>query len=264
MSSAEKLGSSPRKPPSIERILLPLLDTLALGLWGILLLKYWLTGELNLLIHPNYFGLVIGSSFILLILAALRIVQLIIQVRQRRIVSESPHISFLPPSWSRALLIGTAILGLLIEPKVFTSQIAIQRGVTESLTTTRIQPQSFRSADNPEERSLIEWIRTLSVYPEPDEYTNQKVNVNGFVVYPPDLQSEYLLITRFVITCCAADAYPVSLPVKLQEKREAYQPDTWIEVKGQMMTETLKGKRQLVIEANDVKEILEPENPYSY
>ena len=33
----------------------PWLDSLALLLWGALLLKYWGTGQLALLIHPNYF-----------------------------------------------------------------------------------------------------------------------------------------------------------------------------------------------------------------
>jgi uncharacterized repeat protein (TIGR03943 family) len=152
----------------------------------------------------------------------------------------------------------------MVTPKVFASDKAIQQGVTESVTMTRSQPQAFRSKTNPGERSLIEWVRTLTVYPEPDAYTGQPVKVQGFVVHPPDLPSQYLLISRFVITCCAADAYPVGLPVKLSGNRDAYRPDSWLEVEGKMITETLKGKRQLTIEASSLKKIPEPANPYYY
>lgn len=249
-----------------QKFWLPLLDIIALAIWGALLIKYWLTGELRLLIHPNYFLLVLNTGIVLLALATFKGFQFIPQLLKRRFRDRATaqHISFFPPGWSSGLLVFTAILGLLVEPKVFTSQTAIQRGVTESLTSTRVQAQSFHKTSKPEERSLIGWIRTLSVNPEPDSYTNQKVNVNGFVVYSPDLSSQYLLLTRFVITCCAADAYPVSLPVKLNGTRDTYKPDTWLQVEGKMITETLSGKRQLTIEANSVKEIPEPANPYDY
>lgn len=83
-------------------------------------------------------------------------------------------------------------------------------------------------------------------------------------LFIPQTSPEYLLISRFVITCCAADAYPIGLPVKLKGNRDAYPADTWLEVKGQMITETLAEKRQLVIEAETLKKISEPENPYDY
>lgn len=252
-----------------QKFLFPLLDIFALASWGVLLLKYWLNNELNLLIHPNYFGMVVVTGFALLLIAALRGFQLFKQMRQQAsgkmpTLPVGQHISLFPPGWSSALLIAAAILGLVVTPKVFASQTAIQRGVTESVGLTRSQPQAFRSSSNSGERSLIEWVRTLAVYPEPDAYRGQPVKVQGFAVHPPDLPSEYLMISRFVITCCAADAYPVGLPVKIKENRATYPADTWFEVEGKMITETLKGKRQLTIEASSLKKIPKPENPYFY
>lgn len=269
MSSAQNFGKARFPRSSFQSVLLPLLDIFALGTWGVLMLKYWLRGQLSLLIHPNYFWLVIVTGFALLILAALRVLQLFTQMRQRAAgkpvtMPLAQHLSLFPPGWSSALLIATAIAGLLITPKVFTSQTALQRGVAESSILTRSQPQAFRSASNPQDRSIIEWVRTLNVYPEPDAYTGQAVKVQGFVVHPPDLPSQYLLISRFVITCCAADAYPVGLPVKLKEDSKAYRADTWLEIEGRMITETLKDKRQLTIEASSLKQIPVPANPYFY
>lgn len=240
------------------------LEVLAIAAWGSLMLKYWLTGKLYLLIHPDYFWLVITSGCGLLVVAILKAWQLCGRQR-RRAVPLVQHVSLLPPGFSSVLLLVTAIAGLMFTPGVFASQTAIQRGVTDFMVATRSHPQAFRSSVKPEERSLVDWVRTLNVYPEPDAYTGQKVKVQGFVIHPPQLPPEYLLLSRFVITCCAADAYPVGLPVKLTQNRSAYPPDTWLEVEGQMLTENLGGKRQLTILASvPPRKIPEPSNPYEY
>lgn len=245
----------------IPNRLLPWLDVLAIAAWGVLLVKYWLNGKLALLIHPDYFWLEIVTALSLLAVSGFKGWELL---RRRAVTPKVQHLTLFPPGLSSALLLVTAILGLAITPHVFASQTALQRGVTDSVTLTRSQPKAFRSSRRPEERSLVDWVRTLNVYPEPDAYTGQKVKVQGFVIHPPELSQEYLLLSRFVITCCAADAYPVGLPVKLTQNSQIYPPDTWLEVEGQMSTENLGGKRQLTIQASSVKQIPEPQNPYEY
>jgi uncharacterized repeat protein (TIGR03943 family) len=122
---------------------------------------------------------------------------------------------------------------------------------------------------------LIDWIRTLNAYPEPDAYAGPKAKVTGFVVHLPHLPENYLLISRFIITCCAVDAYPVGIPVKLESSRNAYPPDTWLEIEGEMMVETLpldeqtltetsSEKRQLILAAKSLQQIPTPADPYSY
>jgi uncharacterized repeat protein (TIGR03943 family) len=248
----------------------PWLEPIALLAWGFLMLKYWITGKLNILIHPNYFALTIVGGIGLLAMGGLKARQ-VWQTQYQGKSSPSAnstqvqHVNFFPPNLSTGLVLGAAILGLLITPQTFGSQTALQRGLTESLPNTRIQPQSFRTAAKPEERSLIEWIRLLNVNPEPDSYTGQKVKVTGFVIHPPSLPDNYLWLSRFVITCCAADAYPVGLPVLLsEENREAYPQDDWLEIEGEMITQTLENERRLTIQAIKLTPIPEPRNPYDY
>ncbi|ABA22817.1 conserved hypothetical protein [Trichormus variabilis ATCC 29413] len=243
--------------------LLSWLDVLAITAWGVLMLRYWLTGKLNLLIHPNYFGLVVVAGVVLLIIGFAKAKELW-RLRPRDVTPNPQHITFFAPGWGSGLLLFTAVLGFIITPQVFASDKALQRGVTDLLTTSRLQPQSFRASVRPEERSLVDWVRTVNVYPEPDSYTGQKAKVQGFVIHPPDIGKEYIFLARFVLTCCAADAYPVGLPVKLATNQERYSPDTWLEVEGKMTTETLSGKRQLTIAATSIKKIPQPANPYSY
>lgn len=271
MTVQSDLKTTPRSRLSKSLLWLQwLLDIGAISAWGILLLKYWLTGKMNLLLHPNYIWLAYSAGFFLLGLAFLKLGQVVFQVKRRllrrkRLKPEvsMQHLSLFPPGWSSGILLAVALFGLQFTPQPFASQMALDRGVTETLTMTRSQPQAFRDATKPENRSLIDWIRTLNVYPEPDAYTGQKVNVEGFVLHLPEVPPTYLGIARFVITCCAADAYPVGLPVKLPSgNQSAYKPDSWLRVEGQMITEELAGKRQLVIKASQLTEIPTPTNPY--
>ena len=253
-----------KRPSKTLKNLLPWLDVLAITAWGFLLLKYWLSQELYLLIHPNYFALVVIAGIVLIVIGIVKGIQL---WRQREPVQEAQHMNLIPPRLGSFLLIVVAIIGFTIAPQVFASDKAIQRGVAEfGQANSRLQPQSFRTSTRPEERSLVDWTRTLGVYPEPDAYTGQKVKVKGFVIHPPDLGNEYLFLARFVLTCCAADAYPVGLPVKLKQgqTRDEFKQDSWFEVEGEMATETLSEKRQLTIISNSMKKVSQPKNPYSY
>jgi uncharacterized repeat protein (TIGR03943 family) len=245
--------------------LIALIDIAAIGAWGILLLEYWLNQKLTLLIHPNYITLSVVTGFALLAIAAYRIWTLIQIRNSKQKLPTVEHLSILPPGIGSLLLLIVALCGLVITPQAFASQTALQRGVGEITTLSQIKPQSFRVTAKPEERTIIDWMRTLQVSPEPDNYKGQKVRVQGFVVHPKELSPQYFRVTRFIVTCCAADAYPVSFPVKLsQGDRNAYVPDTWLEIEGSMITETLDNKRQLVIQSRQIKPIPQPKNPYDY
>ncbi len=242
----------------------PILDVIAIVTWAVLLFRYWRTGKLYLLIHPNYMWLTVAAGVVLMAIAILKLLTLMASRQDDSQSSRSPHVTLFPPALSIALLVTTAILGLVIEPRAFASQTAIQRGITDTLPLTRVKPQTFRATAASDSKSIIDWVRTISVYPEPDAYTGQRVKVQGFVVHPPNLPATHLLISRFVITCCAADVYPVGLPVKLPSDRTAYPVDRWFEVEGVMTTETLDNKRQLVIAAKSLNPIPAPKNPYDY
>ncbi|MGF1513257.1 MAG: TIGR03943 family protein [Elainellaceae cyanobacterium] len=250
------LSSGPVPP---RRRWLDWLDIAVLLCWGLLLLKYWLSGQIYFLLHPNYIWLAIAAGLGLLALGLWRMLQ---RLSSRQSAAPAQHISLIPRRWNTMLLLVIAVLGLVSSPRPFTSNIALQRGVTDTLTLTRSQPQSFSLSQNPSDKSLLDWIGTLNVYPEPDAYEGQAVAVDGFVVLPPELPSGYFILSRFVITCCAADAYPVGLPVNLPAGAASPAADQWMRVSGTMASETLSGERQLVIQAAELVEIPQPKNPY--
>ena len=249
----------------------PWLAVLAMLTWGILLLKYAITGQYKLLIHPNYFFLMLASSICLLLLGLFR--SLLLVKSSPSPTSQIDHITLFPPGFGSLILLLVAIAGLLIPPNVLSSTTALQRGVTETLPATHSQPQAFITSTKPEERSLIDWVRTLNAYPEPDAYQGQPAHITGFVVDLPELPDNYLLLSRFIITCCAVDASPIGIPIQLGDTQEKYPPDTWLEVRGKMTTATLavrdrtdqiREKRQLVVSATSIKQIPTPADPYEY
>jgi uncharacterized repeat protein (TIGR03943 family) len=184
--------------------------------------------------------------------------------RRQSYTNNQQHVTLIKPSLSSSLLLIVAIIALFINPRPFTSEKAIHRGVIDNIADARTIPQSFRASNRPEERTLVEWVRTISAYPEPDAYKGQKVKLTGFVVHAPDQPDNMFLITRFVITCCAADVYPVSLPVKIAESRANYPPDKWLQIEGQADVDINNGNRQVVIVASNITAIAEPKNPYDY
>lgn len=244
------------------------LGILAIAAWGVLIIKLWVFGQLYLLIHPNYIPFTVMAGFLLLLISGGKAWQLIQSQKASSKTGNLQHSNLFPSKLSSGLLLGAAIIGLVITPKPFASDTAIHRGVGDNLGAIRSVPQSFRASNRPEERSLIEWVRTLNVYPEPDAYTGQKVKITGFAVHPKDIPDQVMLITRFIITCCAADVYPVSLPVKLDPKlgqsRSNYPADQWFEIAGTMITETINGRRQLTIQPVTITAIATPKNPYDY
>ncbi|MBP0000068.1 MAG: TIGR03943 family protein [Cyanobacteria bacterium SID2] len=239
------------------------LDNLAIFAWGVLLLKYWLTGKLRILIHPAYTWLSVVAGIAFIVVAFWKSQQL--WKRRHLPMLPQQHVSLFPPAWGSGFLVVSACVGLVFTPRPFASQVALERGVTEALAVTRVEPQSFRGSANPEDRSIIDWTRTLSVYPEPDAYAGQPADVIGFVIHADELPENYIIVARFTITCCAADAYPVGLPVRLtSETRQAYQPDLWVRVRGEIATATLQDRRQVAIVAQSIEPVPEPENPYDY
>lgn len=245
----------------------PYRDVAAIGLVGALLVNYWLTGKLNLLLHPNYHALTLIAGVTLLLLAGWRGWELWQRRKSARSLPASgSHLALLPSGWGSWILIGVGLLGFWVTPQAFASQTALQRGVADVLANTQVKPQAFKGTSSSVDRNLIEWIRMLQLYPEPEAYAGQAVKVQGFAVHPDNLPGQYFLVTRFTITCCAADASPVSLPVKLRQgDRASYKPDQWFEVQGKMIVETLSaGDRQLVIDASEIRPINQPANPYNY
>lgn len=254
--------------PRSSRLWLRFLELLPTGLWGSLLLHYWRSGDLHLLIHPAYHPLTIATGLLLLILTIAQLLTFF----KKQLPNSFPVATHPRPGVQLLgvlLLIAIAIVGFILPLQVFASSLSTDRSVADFLTLTRSEPEAFRASVKPEDRTIVDWVRTLNVYPEPDAYEGQKVKVEGFVLYPPELSESYVLVARFIITCCAADVYPVGLPLSLTgdtltATRNDYPVDSWISVEGTMTTVLINDQRKLVIKPEKIEPTTEPKNPYVF
>jgi len=63
-----------------------------------------------------------------------------------------------------------------------------------------------------------------------------------------------------MVRCCLADATPSGLPVLWPEGFDP-KPDTWLEVKGKMVTQEHDGALRNVLEPSSLKVIPRPDRP---
>ena len=240
-----------------KRLPMPGGEALSLMLLGGLLLYHRWRNTLVLLIHSNYLWLATVTGLCLISLGI---------YRWRQQSTGGP--AGIPGTGTglglgrlgMTLLLVTAVLGWLLPPKPLSGQTALNRGVSQTLSVTHDQPQSFQPQVDPRQRSLIDWVRTLDVNPDPYTYVDQPVNVDGFVLHPPDAEEGSFWIARFLISCCAADAYPVGLPVIWPQGKQL-PADSWQQVQGIMQVDETD---QLQILASQVEPIPTPVNPYDY
>ncbi|HEY7874603.1 MAG TPA: TIGR03943 family protein [Actinomycetota bacterium] len=85
------------------------------------------------------------------------------------------------------------------------------------------------------------------------------ITLTGFVTHGDGTPEGGFTLTRFSISCCAADAVPYSVPIEASQ-RANYGDDTWLRVSG---TLHLAGDRY-VLRPRMIEPVPEPQDPYIY
>jgi uncharacterized repeat protein (TIGR03943 family) len=105
---------------------------------------------------------------------------------------------------------------------------------------------------------------TRAYYDEARSLAGVPVRLTGFVVRDPDVPDGYQL-TRFVMACCAGDAFPMQVTVRGLDSAPPAD-DTWVEVVGEWIPPedpTARGAESgAAIELSLQAEIPEPTYPY--
>ena len=83
----------------------------------------------------------------------------------------------------------------------------------------------------------------------------QKVASTGLVAHPKQFPADQFLLVRFRMTCCAADAQPVAVPVQWA-KAASLKENAWVTVFGKT------DPQAKVLVADEVEPTKEPRNPY--
>jgi len=228
--------------------------------FGGMIFWFFFQNKLIFFVYPKYVPLVVSSGVLVLLLG----IYLLFQSSQQ--FAKNILADHFRPTISILILIPI-FLGFLISPRPLSSQTAEQRGINSdfALVTTAKTQNSF--SINPENRDFQGWVAALSLDPEPAHHLGNKAHVFGFVSWDPNLSENSFYITRFQISCCAADARPVGIPVVFDPKKfpgVEFARDSWLDIHG-ILQEGLVGEgRKPVIGLESFTKMATPQDPYIY
>jgi uncharacterized repeat protein (TIGR03943 family) len=87
-----------------------------------------------------------------------------------------------------------------------------------------------------------------------------KVEFNGFVSERRS-DGSTLELSRFLASCCAADAVPYSVDVIVPEGTAGYEDNQWLQIRGEV-AETGSRKKAFQVVAEDIERIDRPADAY--
>jgi len=155
------------------------------------------------------------------------------------------------------------LIGVLIPARPLDAAAASTRGVNVSapIVSSASQTLSFESAAD--QRNVLDWIRIFKSGTDVTTYLGETANVIGFVYKDQRLAENQFLVSRFVITCCAADGFAIGIVVNW-DQASTLDENTWVNVKGAVKSYQLEDQPVPLIEADSVEIVEEPPQPYLF
>ncbi len=230
------------------------IQTLVLFVAAAYVLHLGITDALALYIHPRYIPFTITMSVIGIV------VILADAWTQKKRDNHNHHagkLSMLP----LAVVLGAAVV---LPARSLSSATVSQRSIDAGslVVSTDTKPIHTLFAGSTRGLSVSDWSRLIQTNSSPAYYANKPATVSGFV-YDAGLGQDTVWLARFIVTCCAVDAQPVGVPVRIEGWDGHYEEDEWVEVEGTFQeSETSRGT-ELVLMPSSVQQIEEPSNPYA-
>jgi putative membrane protein len=219
--------------------------------FGGYLLYAFATGALYFYIHPIYVIPTVVTGVVLLSVAVLG-------------AAPAPAAERTPPGrLAMALLAAPVALGALLPARPLGVSTAAQRGV-DSIPLGGVNDLAdFSVSARPETYTIKDWVRAQQADPEPAHHAGKPVRVTGFVFRDERLPSDWFVVARFMVQCCAVDAQPIGLPVRLAGGAPP-PAGSWVTVAGTWDVTEVGGERRAVIAPATVTPTGRPEQPYLY
>jgi uncharacterized repeat protein (TIGR03943 family) len=111
------------------------------------------------------------------------------------------------------------------------------------------------------EDMFLEKLQSLNIFI--DNFIGKEMKVTGFVYRDPGMHENQLIVGRFAITCCTADALPYGVIIESSDANR-FADDTWVTVTGTIDKTKYKDQDVLKINATQIEKTKAPNNPYVY
>ncbi len=168
------------------------------------------------------------------------------------------------PVWTVALVALPIGLGLLVPARPLGASAIDSKGLNAPppLTVSGGGPATTLEIA-PEQRTILDWVRAFNYAEDTSVFTDQPADVIGFVYRRAGLTPTQFLVTRFTVTCCAADASGVALLVDWPDAGQLSE-NVWVRVRGPVQAVEFDGRPLPLIAAASVEIVDQPEHPYMY
>ncbi|WP_084627111.1 TIGR03943 family putative permease subunit [Pseudoclavibacter soli] len=231
----------------------------------------WLagTGQLALYIHRRY---VVFSVIMCVIALALAVLAVALPDHDHDHEHEHtprgrhPSRRRVGRAVTAAVSIAAIALFVTASPRTLSATSAAQRQVGTDASTVALALALAGQADDTaaatDSFTMRDWAATLAVRTDIAHFAGHTATITGFVVADAD-DPDMFEITRFVITCCALDAQPVSVPVREEGWRDRFSEGDWVSGTGGFAENASTTSTQAIVFApDDLHRIEEPSDPY--
>jgi len=164
-----------------------------------------------------------------------------------------------------ALVLLPIVLGVVVPPQPLGAAAIGNREVNVTSTGSAL-PAAVRAAaaKDAADKNQLDWLNTFAGSAHPaEDFAGQPVDVIGFVFRDERFGANQFMVTRFVVSCCVADANVAGMVVETPDAA-ALAADQWVQVRGVLAPGQL-GERSLpVVVAASITPVDAPPQPYLY
>lgn len=162
-----------------------------------------------------------------------------------------------------ALVMLPVVLGLLVPASPLGATAMGNREVSVGRLSSAMAPRDSRIASSNREKNLLDWLMTFDRSADPAAFDGQEAKLTGFVYRDSRHGDDTFMLSRFVVSCCVADATPIGLIVRWPEAG-ALASDQWIEVAGNFEAGEFDGRAMPLLIADTITPTAMPNQPYLF
>ena len=124
-----------------------------------------------------------------------------------------------------------------------------------------------RFGDDTAPRTVFDWLvlfhQADTGAADLDRFAGRAARVRGFVYRDERFPTGTFMVSRFLLSCCVADAAPIGLAVRWPDA-DFLDDDAWVWVSGEFKVEVFLDERVPVLVAAEVTPAEQPPQPYLY
>ncbi len=163
---------------------------------------------------------------------------------------------------SSVILLIPFVLGFFVSAKPLETSSIQTKGITTSAAPLS-SGNLVAIEKEAEKMDILDWLQAVSSLDEPTLLNGKAIDVSGFVYRTPELDSDQFMLSRFVMTCCAADAFAIGIIVEWPNAMNI-DDNAWVEIEGEIVIDDSGDSWIITINASSVELISQPLQPYIF